>query len=65
MDNAIDSELFVIYNANDSEQTVPMPEGEWTVVADKFSTDCKKAPVLTKDGELLVPPVCGMMLEKK
>ena len=65
VDNAIDSELFVIYNANDSEQTVPMPEGEWTVVADKFSTDCKKAPVLTKDGELIVPPVCGMMLEKK
>jgi len=35
------------------------------VVADKFSADCQKAPVLTADGQLLVPPVCGMMLEKK
>ena len=64
VNNSIDSELFVIYNANDSEQTVPMPEGNWTVIADKDSADCKKTPVLTKDGELVVAACCGMMLER-
>ena len=65
VDNTSDSELFVIYNANDSEEAVPMPEGNWTVLADKFDTDCSKAPVLNEDGDLVVPPCCGMMLEKK
>ena len=33
-------------------------------MTNEFDT-LQKAPVLTTDGQLLVPPVCGMMLEKK
>lgn len=64
VDNTETSQLFVVYNAGNSETTVKIPEGEWVVLADKNETDCRKKASLTKDGELIVDACCGMMLEK-
>lgn len=64
VDNTETSQLFVVYNAGDSETTVAIPEGEWIVLADKNDTDCRKKASLTKDGKLIVDACCGMMLEK-
>ena len=56
-------ELFVVYNANDTQVTVAMPEGQWTVLADKYDTDCIKE--VTEKGQLTVAACSGMMLAKK
>ena len=63
--NSEENKLFVIYNAGNSQATVPMPEGEWTVLADKYSTDCRKEAPVTRGGLLIVEACSGMMLERK
>ncbi len=62
--NSIESQLFIVYNAGKDKAEVEIPEGTWTVLADKDSADCQKEAVLTKDGKLIVEACCGMMLEK-
>lgn len=57
-------ELFIIYNANQEEKNVALPEGTWTVLADGQDTDCRKNPVLSKFGKLVVPGCSGMILAK-
>ena len=57
-------QLFIVYNAED-KTTVTLPSGNWTVLADKFSTDCHKDALFTSDGQLIVEARCGMMLGRK
>ena len=56
--------LFIVYNGSSQEAAVTLPEGEWMVLADKFSTDCQKKVMLNEAGELIVEACCGMMLGK-
>ena len=56
--------LFIVYNGSSQEAAVPLPEGEWVVLADKFSTDFQKKVMLNEAGELIVEACCGMMLGK-
>ncbi len=55
-------QLFIVYNGENSKTTVTLPDGEWTVLADKYSTDCQKKAAITEKGELIVEGRCGMML---
>ena len=57
-------QLFIIYNAEE-KTSVTLPSGNWTVLADKVSTDCLKQPAFTMDGQLIVEAGCGMMLGRK
>lgn len=59
------SQLFVVYNSNHEQKCVNLPEGDWTVLADKYDTDCEKAPVLTADGQLIIEGCSGIMVGKK
>jgi len=65
VNNSEKEKLFVVYNAGNSQVTVPMPEGKWTVLADKYSTDCRKEAPVTQDGLLIIEACSGMMLERK
>jgi len=58
-------ELFIIYNGEKETVSVALPDGEWTVLADKNSTNCRKIPVVNEQGLLTVEGCCGMMLGKK
>ncbi len=64
VNNSVESQLFIVYNAGDDKAEVEIPAGTWTVLADKDSADCHKQAVLTEDGKLVVEACCGMMLEK-
>lgn len=57
--------LFILYNGDKKQAEVELPEGEWTVLVDKNEADCRKAPVLTADGKLIVAGSSGMMLGRK
>lgn len=57
-------ELFIVYNAANTQVTLPLPEGQWKVLADKLSADCLKEATLTGDGQLIVAARSGMMLGK-
>ena len=57
--------LFVVYNGENKQAAVTLPDGEWTVLADKNMTDCRKMPALTSDGQLIVEGLSGMILGQK
>ena len=59
------SQLFIVYNAGKEQTSVKLPEGEWTVLADKEETDCIKTPLYTADNKLIVEAVSGMILGKR
>ncbi len=56
------SKLFIVYNGENKQTTVSLPDGEWTVLADKYVSDCCKKPALTADGQLIIDGCCGMIL---
>ena len=58
------SELFIAYNSNPGKALVTLPEGNWTVLADKECTDCEKEPVFTADGQLIIQGCSGIILSK-
>lgn len=64
VNNSIESQLFVVYNARDDRTEIEMLEDEWIVVADKMDTDCRKKLTLTEDGKLIVESCSSIMLEK-
>lgn len=64
VNNSVESQLFVVYNAGDDREEIEMPKGEWIVVADKMDTDCQKKVTLTEEGKLIVESCSGIMLEK-
>jgi pullulanase/glycogen debranching enzyme len=56
-------ELFVVYNANAEAVTVNIPQGAWTILADKYDSDCIKE--IAEQGVITVAACSGMMLAKK
>lgn len=58
-------ELFVVFNASSETEYVPVPEGEWFVLADDKETDCCKPTVIYGDGMAAVPSSSGMILGTK
>lgn len=58
-------ELFIVFNASSETVYVPVPEGEWFVLADDKETDCCKPTVIYGDGMAAVPSSSGMILGTK
>ena len=58
------SELFIAYNNNAQRVFVDLPEGKWTVLADKYDTDCEKIPVLNDQGQLIIEGCSGIIIGK-
>ena len=56
------TELFVIYNAAAGGCEIPLPGGEWEILADGRETDCRR-PV-TADKGVRVEAHSGMLLGK-
>lgn len=54
--------LFVIYNSQNQDALVRLPEGRWTVLADGDAADCQKEAELSADGCVCVKAVSGMIL---
>lgn len=57
--------LFIVYNGENTPAKITLPAGEWTVLADKDSADCRKNISVAEDGSFTVAPRCGMMLGKR
>lgn len=57
-------ELFIAFNASALAETLPLPEGEWFVLADEKETDCCKAVDASKEG-IVILPSSGMILGRK
>ena len=55
-------EMFVIFSAAETEQTVPLPKGRWSVYinGDHAGTE----PLETLEGSVTLPPICPMVLIK-
>lgn len=58
-------ELFIAFNASDETAYVPVPEGEWFVLADDKETDCCKPAVIYGEGMVAIQPSSGMILGTK
>lgn len=58
------SSLFIAYNNNTQSVYVDLPEGIWTVLADKYHTDCEKMPIFTTDGQLIIDGCSGIIIGK-
>lgn len=58
-------ELFIAYNASKETEYVPVPEGEWFVLADDKETDCCKQAVIYGDGMVAIAPSSGLILGTK
>ncbi len=56
--------LFISYNSNPKAAAVTLPEGDWTVLADKNETDCEKKAIYTADGQLIIQSNSGIILGK-
>lgn len=57
-------ELFIVFNASDNAELVPVLEGSWSVLADGMETNCCKAAEITADGKIEVLPCSGMILAR-
>ncbi len=55
-------ELFVAFNASKETEYVPVPEGEWFVLADEKETDCCKPAVIYGENMVAIQPSSGMIL---
>lgn len=58
-------ELFVAFNASSETEYVPVPDGEWFVLADEKETDCCKPVVIYGEGMVAIQPSSGMILGTK
>jgi len=58
------SSLVMPYNNNTQSVYVDLPEGTWTVLADKYHTDCEKMPIFTTDGQLIIEGCSGIIIGK-
>ena len=56
--------LFIAYNNNAQPVYVVLPEGNWTVLADKYHTDCEKMPVFNAHGQLIIESCSGIIIGK-
>lgn len=55
-------ELYIIYNAGQEKATVPVPQGEWKILADGEQTDCCLPLHLSQEGKISIPPCSGMIV---
>lgn len=53
--------IYVIFNANDEEQAVTLPEGDWNVYIDGEKAGTEVLSTVT-DGEVTVAPISAMVL---
>ncbi len=58
-------ELFIAYNASKETEYVPVPEGEWFVLADDKETDCCKPAEIYGEGMVAIAPSSGLILGTK
>lgn len=58
-------ELFVAYNASGEMEYIPVPDGEWFVLADDKEADCCRPAEIYTDGTVSVCACSGMILGKK
>lgn len=58
-------ELFVIFNASSEIEYVPMPDGEWFVLADAKEADCCKPALIYGENMVAIQPSSGMILGTK
>ena len=58
-------ELFIAYNASNETEYVPVPDGEWFVLADDKETDCCKPAEVYGEGMVAVLPSSGLILGTK
>ena len=58
-------ELFVAYNASGEMEYIPVPAGEWFVLADDKEADCCRPAEIYTDGTVSVCACSGMILGKK
>jgi len=55
-------EMFVVFNAADTSQTIPLPQGKWQVYIN--DTRAGTDPIETVEDTMTVPPICAMVLVK-
>ena len=55
-------ELFVVFNAAETTQTIDLPQGTWQVYINDVHAGT--APIETVEGKLTIPPICAMVLAK-
>lgn len=53
--------LFIIYNASDASGTLELPAGDWEILVDKHSANCRKKA----ESRFAVAPCSGMVLGKR
>ena len=58
-------ELFVAFNASNETEYIPLPDGEWFVLADDKETDCCKPAEIYGEGMVAVLPSSGLILGTK
>ena len=58
-------ELFVAFNASNETEYVPLPDGEWFVLADDKETDCCKPAEIYGEGMVAILPSSGLILGTK
>ena len=58
-------ELFIAYNASNETEYVPVPDGEWFVLADDKETDCCKPAEIYGENMVAVLPSSGLLLGTK
>jgi len=58
-------ELFIAFNASSETEYVPVPEGEWFVLADEKETDCNRPAEIYGANMVAIAPCSGMILGTK
>lgn len=53
-------EIIVIYNGDINHQQISLPEGEWSVVVDKYKAGVKT--LYTLSGTIKIPPISAMVM---
>ena len=53
-------ELFLVFNANDAEKVISLPDGTWDICIN--GTGAGTAPIAQVSGELKIPAITAMVL---
>ena len=56
--------LMILYNASDKPVRVPLPAGNWEILADGVEADCRKPISCTEKGMFVAAARSGMILGK-
>ena len=57
--------LWILYNASQQTASVPVPTGNWSVLADGAQVGTARPWVPDADGAISVPPTTGMILGER